>query len=65
MKLNYQEGAIIKWDMIKTARKDKDAYILDLGQYQFVYLPFTIFTNDNDRKLMDKILRDKGYIAAV
>lgn len=65
MKLNDQEGAMIKWDMIKTARKDKDAYILDLGQYQFVYLPFAIFTNDNDRKLMDKILRDKGYITAV
>jgi hypothetical protein len=25
-------------------------------------LPFSIFNNENDKKLMDKILRDKGYI---
>ncbi len=63
MKLNDTEGGVIKWDMIKTARKDKDAYVLDMGQYQFIYLPFTVFNNDNDKKLMERILRDKGYIA--
>jgi hypothetical protein len=31
MKLNTKEGGMIKWDMIKGALKDKDAYVLDLG----------------------------------
>ena len=53
---------MIKWDMILSAYKDKDAYVLEMGKYQFIYLPFTIFNNDNDRKLMDKIMRDKALI---
>jgi hypothetical protein len=31
MKLNAKEGGMIKWDMIKAAIKDKEAYVLDLG----------------------------------
>jgi hypothetical protein len=62
MKMSDTEGGMIKWDMIKSARKDKEAYILDMGQYQFIYLPFTVFTTDNDRKLLDRILKDKGLI---
>jgi hypothetical protein len=53
---------MLKWDMILRAYKDKQAYVLEMGKYQFMYLPFSIFTNENDKKLMDKILRDKGYI---
>jgi len=61
MKLSDTEGGVIKWDMIKGARKAKDAYILDMGQYQFIYLPFTVFNTDSDKKLLDRILKDKGY----
>lgn len=62
MKISDKEGGMIKWDMILSAYKDKDAYVLEMGKYQFIYLPFTIFNNDNDRKLMDKIMRDKALI---
>ncbi|ARK11307.1 YcxB family protein [Fibrivirga algicola] len=31
MKLNAKEGGMLKWDMIKAAVKDKNAYILQLG----------------------------------
>lgn len=31
MKLNQKEGGMIKWDMIKSAAKDKEAYVLQLG----------------------------------
>lgn len=31
MKLNQKEGGMIKWDMIKGAVKDKEAYVLQLG----------------------------------
>jgi hypothetical protein len=60
MKISDKEGGVIKWDMILSAYKDKEAYVLEMGKHQFIYLPFAIFNNDNDRKLMDKILRDKG-----
>jgi hypothetical protein len=33
-----------------------------MGKYQFLHLPFSVFNNDNDKKLLDKILRDKGYL---
>lgn len=62
MKLNDTEGGIIKWDMIKSARKEKDGFVLDMGQYQFIHLPFTVFNSDNDKKLMERILKDKRYI---
>lgn len=63
MKLSEKEGGIIKWDMILRAYKEKDAYVLEMGQYQFIHLPFSAFNNENDKKLMDKIFRDKGYIS--
>ncbi|MDT8887544.1 YcxB family protein [Aquirufa regiilacus] len=62
MKISDKEGGVIKWDMILSAYKDKEAYVLEMGKYQFIYLPLAIFNNDNDRKLMDKIMRDKGLI---
>jgi len=62
MKISDKEGGMIKWDMILSAYKDKEAYVLEMGKYQFIYLPLSIFNNDNDRKLMDKIMRDKGLI---
>ncbi len=62
MKISDKEGGIIKWDMILSAYKDKEAYVLEMGKYQFIYLPFVIFNSDNDRKLMDKIMRDKGLL---
>jgi hypothetical protein len=62
MKISDKEGGLIKWDMILSAYKDKEAYVLEMGKYQFIYLPLAIFNNDNDRKLMDKIMRDKGLI---
>jgi hypothetical protein len=62
MKLSDKEGGMIKWDMIVGAYKDKDSYILEMGKYQFLHLPFSVFNNDNDKKLLDKILRDKGFL---
>jgi hypothetical protein len=62
MKISDKEGGMLKWDMILKAYKDKQSYILEMGKFQFMYLPFSIFNNENDKKLMDKILRDKGYI---
>lgn len=62
MKLNDKEGGVIKWEMIKSAYKDKTGYILDISRGQFIYLPFDVFTSDNDRRLIEKILKDKALI---
>jgi hypothetical protein len=62
MKLNDTEGGVIKWDMIKSARKEKDGYVLDMGSYQFIHLPYTVFNSDSDKKLIERILKDKGYL---
>ncbi len=64
MKVSDTEGGVIKWEMIKSAQKDKDgAYILHIGKGQFIYLPDNVFTSDNDRRLIEKILKDKGLIS--
>jgi hypothetical protein len=47
--------------MIKSARKEKDGYVLDMGSYQFIHLPYTVFNSDSDKKLIERILKDKGY----
>jgi YcxB-like protein len=62
MKLNEKEGGVIKWDMIKSAYKDKTGYVLNISRGQFIYLPFDVFTSDNDRRMMDKILKDKSLV---
>ncbi len=62
MKINAKEGGVMKWDMIKEAYKDKEAYILVMSRGQFIYLPYTIFNSDHDTKLFDRILRQKGLI---
>lgn len=62
MKMNEKEGGIVKWDMIQAATVEKDGYSFELGRGQFIFLPFSIFPTDNDRKLMDKILKDKGLV---
>jgi YcxB-like protein len=63
MRISETEGGVVKWDMVQSAQKDKEAYIFTLGKFQFLYLPFSIFTSDNDRKLMDRILKEKNLIS--
>lgn len=62
MKLSDKEGGVIKWDMIRSAYKRKDGYVLDISRGQFIYLPFDVFNSDTDKRLMDKILKDKSLI---
>lgn len=85
MKLNAKEGGMLKWDMIKSGAKTKDAYVLQLGngldaasmpkmnffmgylakqmaRAQFLYLPFSIFTSEQDQRFMEMLLRRKGFL---
>jgi hypothetical protein len=62
MRINAKEGGIIKWDMIQSARKTKDAYLLMMGKHQFLHLPFAIFNSDNDLRFMDSLLKRKSLL---
>ncbi|GAB3329034.1 hypothetical protein GCM10027299_31900 [Larkinella ripae] len=85
LKLNAREGGILKWDQIRSAKKDKEAYVLvvsndqamngmkvnwlakivakGMKDAQFLYLPYSIFTTENELKFMDALLRRKGFLA--
>ena len=63
MKINEREGMPVKWEMIKAARKTKDHYLLALSKAQFIFLPYNIFVNQNDLRMMDSYLKRKNLIA--
>ncbi|WP_128548000.1 YcxB family protein [Larkinella soli] len=85
LKLNAREGGILKWDQIRSAFKDKEAYVLvvsneqamngmkanwlaktvakGMKDAQFLYLPYSIFTSENDLRFMDTLLKRKGLLA--
>lgn len=61
-KLNQREGMQMKWDMIKSAYKEKDHFLLVLSRAQFLYWPYDIFYSDNDLKFTEAILKRKNLI---
>ena len=63
MKLNERQGMPVNWDMIKAAKKTKEHYLLSLSKAQFIFLPYNIFVNPNDLKMMDAYLKRKNLIA--
>jgi YcxB-like protein len=65
VKLNAKEGGMIKWDTIKSAEKEKDAFMLFTQEGQFLRFPFTVFNSENDVKLMETILRRKELLPTV
>lgn len=62
MKINPREGMPLKWDQIKKASIGKDYFVMFVNKAQLIYLPFKIFTNENERKFLTSILRTKGFI---
>lgn len=62
MKLNPKQGMPIKWNQIKRAKMGKDYYLLIINKAQLIYLPFSIFNSQNERKFVETILRRKGYL---
>ena len=62
MKLNAKEGGIIKWDMIKSAEKDKDGFYLHMGIGQFLFFKNNVFNSTHDMKLFESILNRKGLL---
>ena len=62
MKINPREGMPLKWDQIKKAYIDKDAFVLFMNKAQIIYWPFKIFNTENERKFVTSILKTRGFI---
>jgi YcxB-like protein len=59
---NANQAMLIKWEMIKSAEKQKDGYILFISVAQFIHLPFKIFASENDMRFLESILRRKKLL---
>lgn len=62
MKINPREGMPLKWDQIKRAHIDKDAFVLVVNRAQIIHLPFRIFNTENERKFLTSVLKTKALI---
>ena len=62
VKLSAKQGMPMKWDQIKRASVQKEAFILFVSKAQLIYLPHRIFNSDNEVKFFETILKRKGYI---
>jgi YcxB-like protein len=60
--VSQKEGMQINWDTVQKVYVEKDAYTLVLSRGQFIHLPFSIFSSDNDMKFVERILRQKNLI---
>ena len=62
MKISAREGMPLKWDQIKSAKIDKEAFVLFVNKAQLIHLPFWIFNTENELKFLSSILRNKGLV---
>ena len=62
MKINSKQGMPVKWEQIKKAKMGKDYFLLSLNRAHLVHLPFKIFTNQNDIKFVESVLKRKGLL---
>jgi YcxB-like protein len=60
--VSEQEGMIVKWDMIKSIKREKGQYMVFLSPVQFFIIPEGHFTSENDAKLAEAHIRRQGLI---
>jgi len=65
IKKNEKEGMILPWAQVQRAEQRPDALLLWVGNFQFFYLPNSIFTSDNDRRWLEAILKRKKLLGVV
>ena len=62
IKLSSKQGMPIKWEQVKSARVNKKSILIIVNTAQMVYLPFSVFRTENERKFVETILKRKGFI---
>jgi len=63
IKLSSKQGMPIKWEQVRSARVTKKSMIIVINTAQMIYLPFSVFRTENERKFVETILKRKGYIS--
>jgi len=63
VKLNSKQGMQMNWDMIQSAEKSKNSFLLIVNKAQFLYFPFSIFNSENDQKFLEALLRRKNLLS--
>jgi hypothetical protein len=62
LKVDAKNGMPIEWKNFQKVYKLKDGYLLSIARGQFIFLPFNIFKNENDKKLTEVIFSRKSLI---
>ncbi len=62
MKVKANQGMPIQWNMIKSARKSKDSFVLKISRAQIIHLPFDTFQSKQHVQFVESILRRKDLI---
>jgi len=62
IKLNTKQGMQMNWDMLQSAIKLNDAYLLIINKAQFLHFPFSIFNSESDIKFLEAILKRKNLL---
>ena len=59
IKYNIKEGTSLKWNEIQRTIVTKDSFILFFSPLHIIHLPHKIFTNPNDIKFIESIIKQK------
>ena len=62
MKIAANQGMPIQWNMIKSARKNKESFTLKISRAQIIHLPFNVFSSKQHIQFVESILRRKELI---
>jgi hypothetical protein len=62
LKIDAKNGMPIEWKNFQKIYKLKDGYLLSIARGQFIFLPYNIFKNENDKKLTEVIFSRKSLI---
>lgn len=62
IKVKANMGMPMKWDLIQSAKKGPDHFLLVVSKAQIIHLPFDIFNSENDIKFVESILKRKALI---
>ncbi|MDG1516460.1 MAG: YcxB family protein [Flavobacteriales bacterium] len=62
LKIDAKHGMPVEWKSFKSAYKIKDGYVLTMSKAQFIFLPFSVFKKEGDRRLTETILKRKNLL---
>lgn len=62
VKKSEREGMELSWDKFQKVSKNKSGFIFHMSAVQFIFLPFSVFSSENDIKFVELLLRRKNLM---